>query len=302
MPVPPDAPTIASLDLFLSVVRLGSLSAAAQEHGIAQPSASERMRHLERQVGVELLTRGPNGSVPTDAGVLVAEWAEPVLAAFGELRSAIAALGSAGANLRVAASYTIAEHLLPRWLGGVHAAHPGTHVELEVVNSAAVLERVRAGDARLGFIEAPGTTAGLRSRTVGHDELVVVVAPAHAWATRRAPLSVSQLAAMPLILREHGSGTREALVAALDAHGARLAPAVLELGSTAAVRAAVEDGAAPAVLSRLAVADALASGRLVAVAVADIDLGRALRAVWLPGTTREPAMQHLLTIAGAAVG
>lgn len=297
MPVASDAPTIASLDLFVSVVQLGSLSAAAAAHGITQPSASVRIRQLERQVGVELLTRGPNGSVPTDAGVLVADWSQQVLAAFAEMQAALATLRRQGANLRVAASYTIAEHLLPRWLGQLRAAHPDTHVELEVVNSATVIKRVERGDAPLGFVEVPGPITGLRSRVVGTDDLVVVVAPAHAWARRRRPVPLERFVSEHLVLREPGSGTREALVHAVEALGASLAPAALELGSTTAVRASVEDGGAPAVLSRLAVADALAAGRLVAVEVTGLDLHRELRAVWLPGRALEPVMKVLLEVA-----
>lgn len=302
MPLPPDAPQLASLDLFVSVVQLGSLSAAAHAHGIAQPSASARIRQLERQVGMELLTRGPNGSTPTDAGVLVAGWAQKVLDASAELQTAVTSLRAVDTNLRVAASYTIAEHLLPRWLGRLHAAHPEAHVELEVVNSTAVLERVQHGDAQLGFVEAPGPTAGLANTVVGHDELVVIVTPSHPWARQRRPIEVAQLATTPLILREQGSGTREALVSAVEALGATLAPAALELGSTSAVRAAAEEGAAPAVLSRLAVADALAAGRLVIVEVDALDLRRDLRAVWLPDRAREPAVKALLATSATPTG
>lgn len=302
MPLPPDAPQIASLDLFVSVVQLGSLSAGAHAHGIAQPSASARIRQLERQLGMELLTRGPNGSVPTDAGLLAARWAQRVLDACAELQAAVAALRAEGTDLRVAASYTIAEHLLPRWLGRLHAAQPDTHVELEVVNSTTVLERVRNEDAQLGFIEAPGSTSGLHSTVVGHDELVVVVSPSHPWAGRRGPIDVARLASTPLILREAGSGTREALATAVRATGTSLAPAALELGSTSAVRAAAEEGTGPAVLSRLAVADALAAGRLVRVEVVGLDLRRDLRAVWLPDRAREPAVTALLSTSTTPTG
>ena len=72
MPLPPTFPDLASLDLFVSVVELGSVSRAADAHGITQPSASSRIKHLERQLDLRLLDRGPGGSVPTDAGVVVA--------------------------------------------------------------------------------------------------------------------------------------------------------------------------------------------------------------------------------------
>lgn len=192
---------------------------------MAQPSASTRIRQLERQLGVELLSRGPNGSVPTEAGAVVAGWSQNVLDAVDDLLNATATLRAGETNLRVAASYTIAEHLLPRRLGRLRSTHPDAHVELEVVNSAAVIDRVRAGQAQLGFIEAPGTTAGLRSRVVESDELVIVVAPGHPWAHRRRPLDPLLLASTPLVLRERGSGTREALAAAVRSHGLDMADA-----------------------------------------------------------------------------
>ncbi|MCO4835752.1 MAG: LysR family transcriptional regulator, partial [Acidimicrobiaceae bacterium] len=67
MPLGPSFPELASLDLFVSVVELGSVSRAAGAHGVAQPSASSRLKHLERQLGMTLLERSPSGSVPTDA-------------------------------------------------------------------------------------------------------------------------------------------------------------------------------------------------------------------------------------------
>lgn len=166
MPLPADAPNVASLDLFVSVVELGSLSAAAAAHGISQPSASARMRQLERQLKLELLTRGPNGSTPTAAGGLVTEWAQRVLDSLDDLLTSTGALRAADTSIEVAASYTVAEHLLPRWLATVRRVHPDTSVELEVVNSSTVLERVRSGQAQLGFIESSAPVHGLQSSPV----------------------------------------------------------------------------------------------------------------------------------------
>lgn len=294
MPLPADAPTVSSLDLFVSVVHLGSLSSGAAAHGMSQPSASVRIRQLERQLGLQLLTRGPNGSVPTAAGSLVAEWAQPVLDALDGLLTSTAALRSDDTSLRVAASFTIAEHLLPRRLGLLRRLHADTTVELDVVNSTTVLERVRSGEVQLGFIESPGPTAGLQTKTIGGDDLVVVVGPQHPWSRRRRPLSGADLAATPLVCREKGSGTRDSLEVAITRAGLEMVAPALELASTSAVRAAVESGAGPAVVSRLTVEDALAGGRLVQVPVEGLDLHRELRAVWSRRRLDAPA-RSLLT-------
>lgn len=295
MPLGPSFPEIASLDLFVSVVELGSVSKAAAAHGVAQPSASSRLRRLEHQLGMTLLERSPAGSVPTDAGVVVAGWAESILRAAAGLQAGLQAFQAEQAGrLRIAASFTIAEYLLPRWLGAFARSHPGDSIALDVANSTTVVERLRAGEADLGFVETPSSMPGMIEHAVANDELVAVVAPNHAWA-RLPSVPVEALAATPLVTREAGSGTREALEAALGELQLGPPTAVLELGSTSAVRSAVLDGNSPTVISRLAVAAELESGALVEVRVAGLSIERQLRAVWPVGSPPPQLAVELLT-------
>lgn len=294
MPLPPTFPELASLDLFVSVVELGSVSRAAEAHGVAQPSASSRLKHLERQLGMRLLDRGPGGSQPTDAGVVVAGWAETILRAAHELQAGLSAfVAEQSGRLRIAASFTIAEYLLPQWLDRFAQEHPRDSVALEVANSTVVLDRVHRGGADLGFIETPSTVTDLDQVVVGRDRLVTVVAPGHPWAHRRV-VPVEALAATPLVTREAGSGTREALEAALRTLDLGAPTAILELGSTSAVRAAVLRGNAPTVISRLAVAAELDAGTLVEIEVERLTIERELRAVWSPAAPLPPLARALL--------
>jgi len=294
MPLPASFPELASLDLFVSVIELGSVSRAAEAHGIAQPSASSRIKHLERQLGMQLLDRGPGGSTPTDAGVVVAGWADTILRAAHELEVGLSAFrAEQTGRLRISASFTIAEYLLPQWLDRFSRDHPRDSVALEVANSTTVIDRLRHGAADLGFIETPSELTGLNEQTVGHDELVTVVAPSHPWATRGS-VPVEALAATPLVMREAGSGTREALEQALRDLGLGKPSAVLELGSTSAVRAAVVHGNAPTVISRLAVAAELSTDQLIEIQVPDLRIGRDLRAVWPSGSGLPTLAQALL--------
>lgn len=294
MPLPASFPELASLDLFVSVVELGSVSRAAGAHGIAQPSASSRIKHLERQLGMTLLERGPGGSRPTDAGVVVAGWAEGVLRAAHGLEAGLSAFrAEQTGRLRISASFTIAEYLLPQWLEQFSRAHPGDSVALEVANSTTVADRLRSGMADLGFIETPSELTDLDERIVARDELVTVVAPTHPWAMRGS-VPAEALAATPLVMREAGSGTREALERALADLGLGKPSAVLELGSTTAVRAAVVHGNAPTVISRLAVAAEVDAEQLVEIEIADLSIGRELRAVWPRGTELPTLARSLL--------
>ncbi|MFI9240139.1 LysR family transcriptional regulator [Streptomyces sp. NPDC053079] len=276
-------PDLGALELLLAVARLGSLGRAARELGITQPAASGRVRSMERQLGVALVERSPRGSRLTDAGVLVTDWARRVVEAAEALDAGAQALrGRRDSRLRVAASMTIAEYLLPGWLIALRTERPGTAVSLLAGNSAAVAGRLLAGEADLGFVEGLDVPPGLDGAVVAHDRLVLVTAPGHPWARRRAPLAASELAATPLILRERGSGTRQVLDTALASYGG-LAEPLLELASTTAAKAAVVSGAGPSVLSELAIGEELATRRLVEIPVADLPLRRALRAVWPRG-------------------
>jgi DNA-binding transcriptional LysR family regulator len=289
----PQVPGLDALQVLLAVDRAGSLRAAAAEVGVSQQAVSARMRAIEAQVGVPLLNRSPRGSQLNPAGVLCAQWASRVLDAAAELDAGITSLRTdRRSHLRVAASQTVAEHLMPGWLVALPTRMGlGPEIELTATNSAAVVQLVLAGKADVGFVEGPGIPRGLRSRVVARDRLAVVVPPTHRWARRRLPVPAIELAGTPLVSRESGSGTRKALADALTAHlppGTTLAAPAMELSSAGAVRAAVIAGAGPGAMSLLAVSDDLARGRLVEVQVADVDLSRRLRAVWA-GAGQPPA-------------
>ncbi|MFI6031412.1 LysR family transcriptional regulator [Amycolatopsis magusensis] len=299
MPLPARVSDLTSYDLLLSVAELGSIGRAARAHGMSQPAASVRLRQLESQAGAPLLERGARGARLTTEGQLVASWAQPVLDAASDLETGIAALrADRDSHVRIAASLTVAEYLLPRWLIALKAVDPGTVVALTSGNSADVAAQVLAGEVELGFVESPDIPEGLQAKEVARDELVLVVAPSHPWATRRRRPRAAELAATPLVSREPGSGTRQALERALRAHvdGALAEPA-LEVSSTTAIKAAAVGGIGPAVLSAYAVAPELAAGTLVRLGVPDLDLGRRLRAIWPSGRAPRGPARELLAIA-----
>jgi DNA-binding transcriptional LysR family regulator len=274
---------VVALELFVEAVDLGSLSAAARRRRISQPSASESLRRLERRLGVTLLVRSPRGSQPTAEGDrLVAKAREVLRALAGFTAEAEAVRAGVRSQLRVAASYTNAEYVLPARIAEFGRRHSDIAVRLTVANSDEVATMLRTGQADLGFIEGPVDLTGLRSRRIGRDELAVVVAPKHRWA-RAGGLTVEVLAATPLLLRERESGTRRTYEAAAARAGQLVAEPYGVMTSTEALKAAVRAGLGATVVSRLTVQEELDKGSLAEVPVAGINLTRDLTAVWPTG-------------------
>jgi DNA-binding transcriptional LysR family regulator len=334
---------LGALRALREVGRHESIAAAAAVLGVSQQALSARMRTLERAMSVTLLARSPTGSHLTEQGRLIVGWAEDVLDAADRLEAGLRSIRSGVSHrLAIAASQTIAEHLVPHWLvelrsieqaraeqaraeqtraeharaeqtrakqtGAEHAAaaerapeHAPTVVELTVANSTRVIELVRDVKVRLGFIETPHLPADLVTAHLRDDEMLVVTAPSHPWARRLRPLSLAEIAATPLVMREAGSGTRVTLTDYLAAqHPPLSARIAMELGTSAAVRSAIAEGVGPGVLSRLAVRDDLVLGRLVAVEVAGPPLKRQLTAVWRPDLDPlPPEGARLLAVAKA---
>lgn len=294
---------LGALELLDAVEAHGSLSGAARALGLAQPSVSTGLRRLERQTGLTLVSRTASGTRLTPPGTALLGRARDVLAASDALEREVHALRSAEqGRVQVAASLSVAEYLVPGWLASRPA---GTAVvDLVVANSRDVMDAVLHGRADLGFVEGPGVADGLHARSVGDDELLVVVAPGHPWARRRRPVRAAELSTAPLAVREAGSGTRAVLEQALVAAGHPLAGSPAQLGSTSAVKNVVRGGGAAAVLSRLTVADELARGDLLAVPVDGIDLTRTLRMVWARSRRPAPAARelaaHVVRVAAAA--
>ncbi|MHA7132445.1 LysR family transcriptional regulator [Oerskovia turbata] len=292
------------LELLVATDGHGSISAAARALGISQPSASAGLRRLEKHLGLELVARSTRGARLTETGRATATWAREVIDASDRFETSAAALREApSARIRLAASLTIAEYLAPRWLATLAAAAPGAapDVELLVRNSRAVMELVLSDDAELGFIESSTMRRGLRSRTLAHDELVVVVAPTHPWAARRRhTATIDELLGGGLVVRERGSGTRETLEKSLVAAGARLPDHLPYLGSTASLKTAVQHGSAVAVLSRLTVAEDLERGTLVRIDVPGLDLSRRLRMIWKDGADLSAPARRIAALATGA--
>ena len=268
-----------TVEVLRAVARAGSISTAAAGLGVTQQAVSARLAVAERSAGTALVHRSAAGSRLTPAGLVVLELAEPMLDASDRLEAGVRALRAPTGSVTIAASQTIAEMLVPDWLVQLRVEDPEVRVRLVAGNTTEVLAEVRDGRSALGFIEGPDVPDDLGSEAIAVDELVVVVAPGHPWATTPS-ISAADLGRTALLVREVGSGTRAVLEHALAAAGSALSTPAGELSGAAVIRASARAGIAPAVLSRRSVQSDLDDGRLVRVPLDGRPLRRTFTAVW----------------------
>lgn len=252
---------VAELRGFCAAVELGSLTAAARLLEISQPALSKRVRELERLAGTRLLERSSRGVTPTAAGAKLHQHARTLLGQAERVEAVIANLRGEQPPVRLAASHTIAEFVLGQALSE-YEAHEGHHlsVELLVVNSQVVCELVREGRADFGIaaIDPDSSHPGnLEQLELCEDEVLLAVGITHPWA-QRSLITLEELIATPMVMRDPSANSRRVVEAALAEHQVNLAPALAEVGSTAGVIASALAENAPALLSSLALPSAAA--------------------------------------------
>lgn len=276
--------TLAVVRQLVALETHGSLGAVARELGISQPTVSANLARLESILGLPIVLRSTTGTRLTQEGAAIAAAGRSMLTASRSLAQTIADIPHAVSTpLRIAASLTIAEQLVPRWLADRHISGliaPG-HATLSVGNSEEVMGWINRDQADIGFVEGNTIRPGLEHTAVGHDKLVVVAGHAHRWFAERRPIPPAELLRGGLVVRERGSGTLEVLEKALARAGVDLPTDLPSFGSTSAILTAVRHGGAVAVVSRLTVETELNEGKLVALSVPGLDLSRRLSAVWM---------------------
>ena len=250
--------TFHQLRLLLAVSREGSVSRAAQRLHLTQPTLSTQLRQLAEQVGLPLFERVGRKLHLTAAGRVVLDTAARVEQELENLDETLAELrGDVVGRLRLAVVST-AETFIPRLLGDFRRERPAVEVSLVVLNRDAVIRRLADNLDDLYIMSRPPQAPPVVATPFLSNPLVVVAAAEHPLAGRET-LQIEALAAEEFVLREPGSGTRQAAEHFFAAHGLALRPR-LELGSNEAVKQAVAGGLGLSLLSAHALAHAVDEG------------------------------------------
>ncbi|MGI9862010.1 selenium metabolism-associated LysR family transcriptional regulator [Moorella naiadis] len=241
--------------VFKAVADQKSFSRAARVLHLTQPAISLHIHHLEEYFGTRLLDRNNRQVTLTEAGRVLYQYSLELSRIYDEARKALADIsGTVKGRLVVGATLTLGEYFLPRVTGQFKRQYPEVDITLQIANTTEIMRRVLEGAVDLGFIEGQAAHPNLIQKDLSQDELVLIIPPGHPW-SGRAEIKPEELKKEPLILREEGSGTRQVAEAGLKKAG--LEPSMLniimELGSTQAIKEAVEAGLGIAIISRLAI-------------------------------------------------
>ncbi len=290
-------PSLHQLEVFIAVARDGGVRAAAERLARSQSAASMALAELEARLGQPLFDRAGKRLVLNANGRRLLPRAIALLDHAAEVESAFA--DELAAPLRLAASLTIGNHLLPPIIARWRAEHSAAYVQLRIGNTRDVADAVLHFDVEAGFVEGSVQHEDLRLRTWMRDRMVVCASPRHPLAGRRA--GVAALASADWIVREPGSGTRETVDQLLLKAIGWPRPA-MELGSSEAVRLAVMAGAGISCLSRHTVTEALAAGTLVELKCAIKPPTRDLSIVTHRDRRLSPGVQRFVAFCSAGTG
>jgi LysR family transcriptional regulator, low CO2-responsive transcriptional regulator len=254
------AVTLTQLVAFLAVVRRGSVTAAAEELVVTQPSVSAAVAALERELGVPLTERAGRTLRPTPAGAAYAPYAADVLGLLEQgARAAREAAERGYRTLRISAVTTAGEFLLPPLIQGFRERHPDLEISLDVGNRADVFQRLADHEVDVAITGRVPEDGRLVGRAFMENEWVLITAPGDPLAKRRW-VAMEELASRPWLVREPGSGTRILCEDYLAEHG--IHPRLLTLGSNGAIKQAARVGLGIALQSRAAVELELSLGLL----------------------------------------
>lgn len=281
-----------------------SFTQAALRLHLSQSAVSQQIAALEAELGARMFDRSRRRVTLTAAGAALLDRVDTVLAGFAEARRAVAASrGAIEGDLRVSASRTVGTFLLPRPLATLGRRHAALRLHIAIENTEQVLAAVLAGTVDVGYVEDEVAHPAVAVETLRDDELLVVAAAAHRFASM-AEIPPEELAIEPLIVREPGSGTRRIAEQHLLALGVRpdAMRVVAELAGIEPIKTAVEAGLGVSIISRAALTKELALGSLVARPLAGTTMRRRISAVTLDGASDLPAARELTRLLAALPG
>ncbi|HLC42093.1 MAG TPA: selenium metabolism-associated LysR family transcriptional regulator [Methylomirabilota bacterium] len=285
------------LEVFAKVYELRSFSKAAQSLFLTQPTVSERIGLLEDELSLKLFDRTGRETIPTRAGDLLFGYAKRILSLNLEAKHAIDQfVGKMAGELAVGGSTIPGEYVLPALIGRFKEKYPEISVSLLIRDTQGILDLVKEGQVEFGVVGAKINHRSLEYSELMTDDLVLIVPPHHPWWGKDS-VTLGELRAAPLVIREKGSGTRHSIEQALEQAGIEWESlkVIGEMGSTQAIKEAVKAGVGLSVVSKRAVGEECKHKLLWGVKVQGLNAQRYFYVVTHRERTRSPLAEAFLT-------
>jgi DNA-binding transcriptional LysR family regulator len=284
---------LSQLKMFVEVVRRGSLSEAARRMNLTQPAVTRKMQRLEKEIGIDLFERGEGHQTSlTSGGRDFLAFAERTLQDYTALQERWRAIREdIKGPLKLAASTTPGEYIVPRLLATFANRYPNVEPSLAILDSEEVMVRVAAHEYDAGFTGKAASRPNLANVRIFEDEIVLAVPPQHRFAQALdGEIELADLENEALIVREEGSGTMQSVLRLLEEHNLSLPPyrTTMALGSTQAIVSSVAAGLGLGFVSSLAVDEA--NGRVKGVRLRNVPLRRDLFLVYEVGKDQNGPM------------
>ena len=286
---------IENLKMFCLVVDEGSISQAARLSFVSQPAVTRQINQLENFYGTLLFDRTGGKLKVTEAGKILYPYAKTIVNDFNRSKEAVQQeTGKYNANLQVGATFTIGEYLLPSLLGRFKKQKPDIKVTLTIKNTPSILEDLTNDVIDLALVEGIVENNSLTVEKFADDELILVCAPDHKWEKK---IDLEELVNERMIWRESISGTRLIVENMLKEYGVlEKIDSYMEIGSTQAIKSAVEAGLGVSILPRLTVSRELEQGTLREVSMNGVNLTRNLWMVRKPQRFSKAWISDLLEL------
>jgi LysR family transcriptional regulator, low CO2-responsive transcriptional regulator len=235
------------LQVYIKVLQLGSISAAARALHLTQPTVSLQLKKLADVMQEPLLQHSSRGLQPTAAGQALYQAACDVISRFDDLNSELSALNTGRRGQLSIAVVNTAQYLMPRILGPFYRQHPQIEVTLHIGNRSHILNRFGEQLDDIYLFSHPPTGEHVIATPIVKNPLQVI-APLQHWASGKTQLQFEQLKQERFILRESGSATRLMFEAWLSSKGIELSHS-MQIESNEAIRLSVAAGLGLSVIS-----------------------------------------------------
>lgn len=284
------------LKVFCTVAETKSFSKASEIIHLTQPAVSLQVQSIEEAFEVKLFDRTSSTVTLTGAGKILYKYAKEILGLYASIEKDIGAVtGLVKGSIAVGASSTIGNYLLPTVISDFKKAYPKTKIQLIVGNTRRIVECLKAGNLNLGLVEGEVSKYKVMTEKLVSDELSLIVAPFHPWAKRK-EVSINEIVKEPFILREDGSGTRQIIEKYLNKKGITTQDMNITavIGSTEAIKEAVENGIGVSIVSKWAVRKELRYGTLNTLVFKEITMLRDFSLIFNRNSISSYASDELL--------